>query len=350
MIAVHRLPQSSIAALPEYRDHEAVFELEDPDSSLHGFIAIHKKNAGIPSLGATRLWHYQNSTEALRDALRLSHLMTHKASGAGMLYGGAKCALIMPTEGILDRKKLFAAYASCVNTLQGVFVTGTDVGLTDDDLTIMAKHSSYIIGCGVDSGYYTALGLLYGIQAIFDFLDGTTSVRDKRFAIQGLGKTGMRLLELLLDHGANQIIVSDINEEVVKRACLLSPLIRVADPSEIHKQEVDVFCPCALGGILNKNSISELRCRAIIGSANNQLQSEEDRVSISSQGILYVPDYIANAGGLLSVVDQYEQKSHSHGRLVIRLLTMQERIIEMLHGRREREHQPFSVGRSIVYV
>src|SRR3989338_905870 len=327
---IRELPQSAVDHLVEYNEHEAVYELYDKASLPLGFIAVHRKNVDVPSMGATRLLYYTNPTDALRDALRLSNLMTYKAAAAELPYGGAKGVLMMPAQGAIDRRQFFTNYATCVNELQGMFVTGTDVGLTADDLAVLVEYSPYMIGYGVDAAYYTSIGVLHGIQAALQYLDHTDELFYKRFALQGVGKTGLKLLQLLVEWGAREIIISDINDAAIEQARAIAPFARVVDPQLIHTQLVDVFCPCALGGILNTTTIPELRCRAVVGSANNQLICEEDALALFARGIVYIPDYIANAGGLLSVVSQYENKYHDVEQVGARLNRLQRRIEEII--------------------
>ena len=325
---MRELPEGEVQHLPEFDGHEHVYELRDESAGLHGFIAIHRKHSDLPSLGATRLWPYETPTDALRDALRLARLMTSKSASAGMSYGGAKAALILPRE--IDRGKFFASYAKLVTELRGAFVTGTDVGLDERDLSVMAANSPYMIGSGVDAGLYTAQGVLYGIEAALEFLDGAGAVAGKRFAIQGLGKTGGHLLRLLVNGGVKDIVVSDIAPEPIAAARKIAPDFTVVPPEEIHKQRVDVFCPCALSGVINPETVQEVSARAVVGSANNQLASADMADALFHRGIVYVPDYMVNAGGFISVIDQYEHATHDHGRLMERLQALQQRIRQYL--------------------
>src|SRR3989338_2882294 len=196
---------------PEFDNHTLVARIDDTSVGLRGYIAIHR-NRGAPSLGATRLWAYATEEEALRDALRLSRLMSYKSALAGLPYGGAKATIIASPEALRDRAALFKAYGKKVNELMGQFVTGTDVGVDEADLQAMKESTSFVIGSGVNSGYFTAQGVYYGIQEAFRHLYGSPDIKGHTFAIQGVGKTGGELLQLLYDDAA-QIVIADINEE-----------------------------------------------------------------------------------------------------------------------------------------
>jgi leucine dehydrogenase len=291
--------------LGEFDRHVRVVELNDSTVGLRGYIAIHRQNSGIPSLGGTRVWRYSNEHEALRDALRLSKLMSYKSALVGLPYGGAKAVLIMPENGIINRQKFFAAYVSEVNKLLGVFLTGTDVGVSNDDLALMQNDSSFIIGQGVNSAYFTAIGVLESIRIAFDFLFGSSSVVGRSFAIQGVGNTGRALVDLLVAAGAMDITVADIDAKKIVELQRAYPFVHTVPISEIYSCKVDVFSPSALSGVLNSNTIEQLHCRAVIGSANNQLATPDSAEQLHERGTLYLPDYLVNAGGLISVVDQY---------------------------------------------
>ncbi|MFA6105410.1 MAG: Glu/Leu/Phe/Val dehydrogenase dimerization domain-containing protein [Patescibacteria group bacterium] len=310
------LDKSYLEKFEEYDENYGVYLVEDESVGLKGYIAIHRLNNGFPSLGATRLWRYATDEEALRDALRLSKLMSYKSALAGMPFGGAKAALVLPKDGIKDRNKFFTTYAKQVNELNGKFVTGTDVGVSNDDLDILRKASQFIIGMGVNSGYYTAIGVKYCIESVLSSIFGTSEVKERSFAIQGIGKTGSELLRLLIKSNVKNIIISDIDDVKIKKILAEFPFLKVVGAEEIHKQEVDIFSPSALSGVLNEKSVSELKCRAVVGSANNQLASPEIAEKLNQLGILYVPDYLANSGGIVSVVDQYINENPNEERIL----------------------------------
>jgi len=299
----------------EYDNHAQIVEINDAGVGLHGYIAIHRRRGDAPSLGATRLWTYENEASALKDALRLSRLMSFKSALAGLPYGGAKAVLISPPGGIRNRDAFFNSYAKKLNELQGVFVTGNDMGVDLLDIDILKKNTSFVIGQGINSGYFTALGMFYCLEVMFEAIGKGELLKTWSFAIQGLGKTGSAFLELLVAAGVDAITVADIDvkkEQIMKS---LFPRIRMVATEQIHRQQVHVLSPCALGGIINSNTINDLRCKAILGSANNQLASPDLYNILHEKGIVYCPDYLVNAGGIISVVDQFEHTVHDEDRI-----------------------------------
>lgn len=326
--------------LKEFDGHALVVRLDEPSVGLKGFIAIDRKKDNFPALGATRLWKYPSEEDALNDALRLAKLMGKKSAMAGLPYTGAKAVLMFPEEGIKNRKEFFKVYAQKINELSGQFITGTDVGLTDDDLEIMSKNSKFVIGTGVPAAYFTAVGIFKGIQASLEYKFGSGNISGRTFAIQGLGKTGCELLKLLYAEGAI-IFVSEINIDVLERVCYDFPLVKKVSPEDIHKQEVDVFCPCAMSHAINSSTVGELKCAVVAGSANNQLQGASAGEKLHKLGIVYVPDYLANSGGLISVVDQFENKKHDNKRILLKLNKIPE-VLRVIFLRSEKENKSIS--------
>lgn len=330
-----------ISELSEFNNHQRVIRVNDPDSGLLGFVAIHHKRGNTPCLGATRLWNYESEEEALQDALRLSYRMTYKSALAGLPYGGAKATLMVTQKGLADREKLFQSYAQVIDKLNGVFVTGADVGVSQSDLNTMCQNSQFIIGGNVPSGYYTALGVVQGIHAVLEEIYNSPDISERSFAIQGLGKTGLELLKLLYGK-AGKIIVSDINKELLELIKKEFSEVVVVGLLEIHKQKVDVFCPCALSGVVNKETISQLQCKAIVGAANNQLESNSIGQQLYDANILYAPDYIANSGGLISVADQYKNKTHNEKRIEQSLLKIKN-VLGNIFSKSKKDKQPADV-------
>lgn len=293
--------------LEEFDNHKLVSFLNHPSSNLKGFIAIHRGGIKNAAFGATRFWNYQLEIEALKDALRLSKLMSYKACLAGLNHGGAKAVIISPPLKSLKRNILLKAYSNYVNLLNGHFITGADVGISDRDLKLMSSVSTFIVGLKSDPVKFTVLGVFYSLQVCLKELFGSETIHGRTFAIQGLGKTGMALLELIYKD-AKKIYVTDIDGVKISLAKHKFPHIEVAKVDDIYKQKVDIFCPCALSGVINTKSLSSAQFKAIIGSANNQLESDSVGELLYKMGILYGPDYVVNAGGLISVVDEYENK------------------------------------------
>lgn len=293
-----------LKSIPEYDDHFLVIHLNNKKAKLDGYIAIHRKNKGLSSFGATRLWNYKSNKDALKDSLRLSKLMSYKSALAGLPYGGAKAVIIKP-KGKFSREKLFEAYALELNKLKGIFVTGTDVGLTIKDLDYMKKYTKYLVGYNSNPEKGTALGVKNSLDSALEYLYKNKSCSSYSYSIQGVGKVGFELLKILIDSGVRNIFIADIDKKKVKEILTDYPFVKAVDTNQIHNQEVDIYCPCAMSGSLNGKTIKDLKCKIIVGSANNQLTDMSVGSELHKRGILYCPDYVINSGGLISVIDEY---------------------------------------------
>jgi phenylalanine dehydrogenase len=291
--------------------HEQVVFCNDPSTGLQAIIAIHNTTLG-PALGGCRMRPYASVDEALEDVLRLSKGMTYKCAGADVDFGGGKSVIIGdPTS---DKSpELFRAFGQFVDSLNGRFYTGTDMGTTPEDFVHASKETNCIVGVpeeyggSGDSSIPTAQGVIYGLQATIQTLEGTDELSGKSYSIQGLGKVGFKVAEQLLSSGAH-IYVTDINENALKmiqeRAEMLTGTVEVVEGNDIYGVDADIFVPCALGGIINDDTIEKLKVKAIVGSANNQLLEDKHGLYLQQKGILYGPDYIVNAGGLIQVADE----------------------------------------------
>ncbi len=299
-------PNRSVADHPGYDDHEHVGFHHDPESGLDAIIAVHDTALG-PALGGCRMWAYETRTEALEDALRLSRGMTYKNALVGLPNGGGKAVILgNPKSG--KSEALFEAFGKHVETLGGGYVTGEDVGITPADMEIVARHTEHVRGIdakGVgDPSPYTAWGVFCGMRAAVRHRLGRESLAGLTVAIQGLGHVGGRLAALVHADGA-RLIVADIDPGRVSRVVSLygASVLPVAD---IHKARADVFAPCALGGALNATTIPEIRSKVICGAANNQLRTPGDGAALLNRGILYAPDYLVNAGGVVAIAPASE--------------------------------------------
>ncbi len=287
----------------ESMGHEQVMFCQDAQTNLKAIIAIHDTSFGR-AMGATRLWSYTNEAEALHDALRLSRAMTYKAACANIPVGGAKGVIIAKPE--QKTGALLKSYARFVESLKGRFITGQDVNLSLDDVRLLGSETQYVVGRAPQSGGsapMTAKGIVEGMKAAVDFLWGTQDLDGLRVAVQGVGNVGKRLCQYLSDNGA-EIWVTDLEMEKAREIEHLYGG-KVVATEEIYSLEVDVFSPCALGGMLNDSTIPRIKAAIIAGAANNQLEDE----SIHSQllrgrNILYCPDYVINSGGLIDVYNE----------------------------------------------
>ena len=272
-------------------------------SGLDAIIALHDMSLCKAALGGIRIYPYRSFGEALTDATRLARGMTHKSAATQSGWSGGKSVIIADPE--KDKTEaLLHSFAEAVNRLEGLYICAEDYGMTPQDIAIIAQKTPYAVGIPHEKSSgnpspFTAWGVFRGIQAVMHQLFGSDSVAGRVIAIQGLGSVGSRLAELLFWNGA-KLIVTDVN---LARADSIAKhyQAKLVAPQEIYDQPCDVFAPCALGGIINSASIERLRCRAIAGSANNQLLTENDGEELRRLGILYAPDFVINAGGLINV-------------------------------------------------
>ncbi len=316
--------------------HEQVVFCNDPVSGLQAIIAIHDTTLG-PALGGCRMAPYSTVDEALDDVLRLSRGMTYKCAAADVDFGGGK-AVIIGDPATDKTPELFRAFGRFVDSLGGRFYTGTDMGTTMDDFVHASRETSRIVGIpeafggSGDSSIPTAEGVIYGLRATVETLYGSDDLSRASYAVQGLGKVGYKVAEQLLDAGAN-LYVSDLNEAVlamlVERAEQTPGTVRVIAAHEIHLTDADIFVPCAYGGVIQTTNIHLLQCKAICGSANNQLAVDALALELKQRGILYAPDYIVNGGGLIQVAD--ELYGANHERVLLKTKHIYDAVLEVFH-------------------
>ncbi len=286
--------------------HEQIVYGYDKVSGLRAIIAIHSTALG-PALGGTRFFPYLTEGEALEDVLRLSKGMTHKAAAAGLDLGGGK-AVIIGDPRTDKSERLLRAYGRIVDSLRGRYITAEDVGTTTTDVDIIRRETQWALGSSVaeggagDPSPVTARGLFAASRAVSDFLWDDADLAGRRFAVQGVGKVGSAFVQLLVEARA-EVIVSDQFEGAIKNA-VETYGVKSVDVEDIHTVDADFYSPCALGAGLNRETIPQLNCQAIVGSANNQLATDEDAARIAERGIVYAPDFVVNAGGLINVYDE----------------------------------------------
>lgn len=312
-------PLLNISELPEFDGHKAVFRFEEPSVGLKGFIAIHNESLG-PAAGGTRMHPYVTEEDALRDVLRLSRAMTYKCALAGVRHGGGKAVIIANPEKNKSEDFL-RVYARVVNELGGRLYTGEDVGLTEDDVQVMLQESKFFIGKrGVagDPSPYAALSAFYTMQVALAEALGISEFFNVSVAVKGVGKCGGELLRLLVGAGA-RVSAADVKSQVVEAMRAKFPQVVVVPPERIHKEKAVVFSPCALGNDVTETTLPEIRAKIICGAANNQLASPEMGDELFRREIFYVPDYVANAGGLINVVDELEEGGYSRKRVLYRI-------------------------------
>jgi len=285
---------------------QRVFRFEDPTCDLSGVIAVDSLALG-PAAGGCRFWHYEDQDSLLQDARRLARGMSYKNAMAGLPLGGGKSVIQRP-EGPFDRAALFRAFGRVLNELKGDYLTAEDVGTTPRDMEIVRSVSPFVFGlpangttAGGDPSPWTALGVFLCIAHVLSRRG--MALAESRIAVQGLGNVGAGLCRMLHEHGA-RLIVADVHGHAVDRLRADVPA-DVVSAQEIHSSPVDLFAPCALGGGLNPQTIPQIQARFVVGAANNQLAAPSDDALLVRHGILYAPDYVANAGGIINVAAEY---------------------------------------------
>ncbi|WP_342432239.1 branched-chain amino acid dehydrogenase [Neobacillus sp. FSL H8-0543] len=296
----------------EKYDYEQVVFCQDKQSGLKAIIAIHDTTLG-PALGGTRMWTYDSEGDAIEDALRLAKGMTYKNAAAGLNLGGGKTVIIGDPR--KDKsEELFRAFGRYIQGLNGRYITAEDVGTTVADMDMIHEETDYVTGISPAFGSsgnpspVTAYGVYRGMKAAAKAAFGSDSLEGKVVAIQGIGNVAWTLCEYLHEEGA-QLIVTDINKEVVQRA-IEKFGARAVNPDEIYGVECDIYAPCALGATVNDETIPQLKARVIAGSANNQLKDPRHGDIIHEMGIVYAPDYVINAGGVINVADELYGYNH----------------------------------------
>ena len=287
-------------ALLAEHTHEQVSFYYDPASGYRGIIAIHDTRLG-PALGGTRFWNYHDDRAALVDALRLSRGMTYKAAVAGLNLGGGKSVIIGDNR-ITRREAIFRAHGRHVESLGGRYITAEDVGTSTADMEFIraeTEHVTGLLGKSGDPSPVTAYGVYRGIKACAQVRYGSDDLSGKVVAVQGCGHVGYSLIKLLHEDGA-RLIVTDIDAQRVKS--VVEDFGATAVPTDaIYAQQADIFAPCALGAVINDDTLAQLKVAIVAGAANNQLAEDRHGKELESQGILYAPDYVINGGGLINV-------------------------------------------------
>ena len=316
-------------------DYENLFFCQDKALDFKAVIAIHDTTLG-PATGGCRMWNqYAGEMEAIEDALRLARGMTYKYAAAGVNLGGGK-AVIIGDPRRKDREPVFRALGKFINRLGGRFITGEDVGTTLADMEYIRMETEYVVtlptylGGAGDISPMTALGTLRAMQACCKRVFGSDSLKDKRVAVQGLGAVGHNVVEQLHAAGA-RMVVTDIDPS--RAADLASRYgVEQVEPETIYDVDCDIFCPCALGKVINDETLNRLKCKIICGSANNQLAEERHGELLEQKGMVYAPDYITNAGGTIYDTDRLGVGgvSHERGRAkVSRIYENMERVFEI---------------------
>jgi valine dehydrogenase (NAD+) len=287
--------------------HEQVVFCQDRASGLRAIIAVYSTALG-PALGGTRFYPYASEADALEDVLKLSKAMAYKAACAGIDLGGGK-AVILGDPSRDKSEALLRAYGRFVESLGGRYYTACDVGTYVQDMDVVAKESRYVTGRSPenggagDSAVLTAFGVFQSMRAAAEHIWATPSLSGRRVAVEGVGKVGFHLVEHLVEDGAS-VVVSDVAHPALDRVRSAFPAVEVLDVDTLRTAAVDVYAPCALGGSVTDELVGALQARIVCGAANNQLAHPGIEKSLADRGVLYAPDYVANAGGLCQVADE----------------------------------------------
>ncbi len=299
----------SVFSSPAFDQHEAVHFFNDAASGLQAIVAIHSTGRG-PAAGGCRIWRYTDEQAAVTDVLRLARGMSYKNAMADLALGGGKAVIMKPPNGDVTEPML-ERFGAFVDTLGGRYITAEDVGMSVERMQLIARSTQFVAGlppkagqAGGDPSPKTALGVFHGIRAAVAAKLGRDSLDGLRVAVQGVGHVGMALCALLHDAGCH-LVVADIDAERVAAAETQFAAKRVA-LDEILSQDVDVVAPCALGGVFTAESIAALQANIVAGAANNQLAADADGQRLHERGVLYCPDYVINAGGIINVACEYD--------------------------------------------
>lgn len=331
----------------EKYNYEQLVLCQDAHSGLKAIIAIHNTSLG-PALGGTRMWHYDSEDAAIEDALRLARGMTYKNAAAGLNFGGGKTVIIGDPN--KDKSpEMFRALGRYIQSLNGRYITAEDVGTTVQDMDYIHMETDYVAGTSPGDGSagnpspVTAYGIYKGIKATAKAAFGDHSLNGKKIAIQGVGNVAYHLCHYLHKEGA-QLIVTDINQDAVKRAVEDFGAVAV-ESEDIYAVDCDIFSPCALGGILNDVTIPQIKAKVIAGSANNQLKSSNHGKWLHEKGILYAPDYVINAGGVINVAD--ELSGYNQTRAMNKVETIYDSLLKV-YDISKRDNIPTSVAADLM--
>ncbi len=317
----------SVFSSSDFDNHEQVVFCHDAASGLKAIIAIHNTNRG-PALGGCRMWSYASEAEAVTDVLRLSRGMTYKSALAKLPYGGGKSVIIGDPR--LDKSPaLFRAMGRAVQRLAGRYIVAEDVGISVPDVEIMQQETRHVAGTTTggagDPSPATAYGVYMGLRAAVKHKLGRNELDGLTVAVQGLGHVGTYLCKHLAEAGA-RLVVTDINETAIQTAVAEFEAERVA-PDEIYAVDCDVFAPCALGAVINDDTLEFLKAKVIAGSANNQLHEPRHGEILKQRGVLYAPDYVINAGGVIDI--SHEGRDYDKGKAFAHVAEIHDTLLEI---------------------
>lgn len=337
-------------SLEETRDHAEVVVANDQASGLSCIIAIYSTVLG-PAMGGVRFLPYDSLDDAYRDALDLARAMTYKNACAGLDVGGGK-AVIVSRDGFSASEAMFRSFGRVVDSLGGRYIAACDVGTRPEDMAVIGKETRWVVGRSElqggsgDSGRLTATGVITAIRTMCRYRWSTDDLAKRRIAVQGLGKVGGWVAAYLVEAGA-EVVVADVDDRALN-SFRLRGHVEVVDVSEIWRVECDVFSPNALGGALSSSSIPELRCAAVVGGANNQLVDEEgDSRLLRERDILYAPDFLVNAGGIIQVANELHPAGYQEHRALQQVEEIGPRLKYVLEASENAECSPLKVAQQM---
>ncbi len=328
----------------DVEDYEAVYRAEleiGEEENPIAIIAIYDTSLG-PALGGTRLWDYETEEEALEDVKRLSKGMAYKAAAADLPLGGGKAVIKADPEN--KDEELFREYGKAVDELDGKYITAEDVNTETADMAVVDEQTDHVVGLEAglgDPSPITAEGVYHGIKASLEKHEDydVNNMEDVTFLIQGLGKVGRVLAENLLEDGAT-VKGSDVDENAIEK--MKSKGLESVDPADVYTEECDVFAPCALGGVINEETIDQLKCDIVAGAANNQLEERRHAEELKKRDILYAPDYVINAGGLLAVYNELQENTLEEA--IEEAREIGDRLLEMYEEAEEKDITPLKAA------
>jgi valine dehydrogenase (NAD+) len=315
-------------------DHEQVVLCNHPETGLRAIVAIHSTQLG-PALGGTRFRAYPSDADALDDALRLSRAMTYKAAAAGLDMGGGK-AVIIGDPATTRTDALMRAYGRFLDGLGGRYLTAEDVGTTSADMDIISTQTRFVTGVSEarggsgDPSPATAFGVHHAMRAVAEHLWDNPDLEGRRVVVNGVGKVGSALVGHLMADGA-LVTVADVRPAAVE-ALVAAHGVAVVAPDAAHAVECDVYSPCALGGALNAATIPALRCAAVVGAANNQLADPSDADRLRDAGVLYAPDFVVNAGGIINIAEERATGGYDRARAYAQVARVADNVRTVLHA------------------
>ncbi len=326
------------------KGYESVTFLEDKKIGMRGYVAIHDTSLG-PAVGGCRMLKYDNQNLALKDALRLSRGMTYKSAAVGLNYGGGKTVIIANDVGS-RREMVFERLGSFINDLGGTYITGVDAGTNLYDMKFLKRHTEYVAGVPSpgheigDPSMATAYGVYMGMKACIKEKLGRRDFQDLRVSIQGAGKVGGYLIERLTKEGS-KIILAEPREEIAQQMAQEFG-VDLVKPNQIYNVEADIFAPCALGGMLNSRTIPRLKSPIVAGAANNQLLTDKAGELLHTRNILYAPDYVINAGGLICVV--LDMEGSNMANILLKTSRIYDTLLDVFRTSKSEDLPPYLVA------